>query len=96
MGLGRDSVGIKRHSRGGLFAWPVTQVGMTKGVMLTWSRVILFQEFAVDRHYENIAVRVDEVICSIQVNKLYHERSFSFWLEFAICHVCHDHQSSDS
>ena len=60
---------------------------LIRGIMLTWSWIILFQEFAIDRHHECVTVWICDAISSIWVDCLHYKRSFYLgWnLPLALC-----------
>lgn len=56
---------------------------VSRGLMLMWSQIVLFQEFAVHRHHKHVALWIDQVVCPIRTNWHYHERSFPLGLNFS-------------
>ena len=73
-----------KHLGSQTLIWSISQsIYLIQGMVLTWSWIIPFKKFAVDRYYERVAIRIYEVI-GIWVDQLYYKRSLPFRLEFAL------------
>jgi len=67
-----------------------------KGLMLTWSRVVFLQKFAINWHHKYITFWIYQAICFIWVYWLYHKWSFPLGLKIFFRLICQYHGFSDS